>query len=279
MNSTTLRRVVLTALLALLVATAGCNGLGGDGGTASPTAGGGDDGTPATTGSDYDVAGEELDGENLTDSTTTAVMDGGSYTTESTLTATTTQQGQEQTTTSNRTLRVDMDAGTGLREQSRTQAAAGDSQTQSVVVYTAGNTSYRKFGSGTQAQYDRQEGPPQQFGDIRPVNVTSFNENYTQIVDGFTWERNGTTTDQGTTVTTYSLTGVADKEILGLGNATIEETSGALRVDGDGVLREVSVAYTATGNATTSVDLTTTVSDVGSTTVSEPDWTSQAKDS
>jgi hypothetical protein len=259
MERTRLKRLLLPAMVALLVATAGCSALpGGD----SEAAG-------------YDVAGSELDGQTITDTTTEAVEDAGSFTIETSSTVTTSQGGAEQTGLS--TIQVDLDDDRGIRNQTQSYSTENQTQEQISVVYTDGSTSYRKQTVQGETTYDQQEGPQQSFTGIRPVNTTAFTQNYTSIVDGFSWEQDGSGEVDGVAVTEYSLTGEPDKDVLNLPeNATVEDASGALYIDSDGVLRQADIAYTVTTErGTTSIDATTTLTDVGSTSVEEPGWLSE----
>ncbi len=266
MEKTRLRRLLLTAIVALLVATAGCSSL----------TGGNDGNGDGASGAGYDVSGADLDGQTLTDATSETVESAGSFTVETTSTLTSSQNGQEQASTSDSTLRVNLDDDRGIRNQTRTIDSGDGVQEQSTVVYTDGTTSYRQQTAQGETSYDQQDGEPQSFGGIQPVNTTAFAQNYTGIVDGFSWEQSGSSEVGDVAVTEYSLTGEPDKETLNLGeNATIEDSSGTLSVDSDGVVRQADIAYTVTTEqGTTSIDATTTLSNVGSTTIEEPGWLS-----
>jgi len=269
MERTRLRRLLLTATVALLVATAGCSGLVGDDGNGN---GDGD-----VDGAGYDVAGSDLDGQTITDTTSSAVEDAGSFTVETDSAFTATQGGEEQTSASSSSLRVDLENDRGIRNQTQSFSTGNETQEQVSVVYTDGDTSYRKQTTQGETTYDQQEGPAQSFGGIQPVNTTAFSQNYTSIVDGFSWEQDGSGEVDGVAVTEYSLTGEVDKDALNLGeNATVEDASGTLYIDGDGVLRQADIAYTVTTEeGTSSIDATTKLTDVGSTTVEEPAWLSE----
>lgn len=267
MEKTRLRRLLLTAAVALLVATAGCSSL----------TGGNDGNGDGASGTGYDVSGADLDGQTLTDATSDTIESAGSFTVETTTTFSSSQGGEERTSTSDSSLRVNLDDDRGIRNQTRTIDSGNGVQEQSTVVYTDGDTSYRKQTAQGETTYDQQDGEPQSFGGIQPVNTSAFAQNYTGIVDGFTWEQTGSSEVDGVAVTEYSLTGEPDKETLNLGeNATIENASGTLYVDGNGAVRQADIAYTVTtAQGTTSIDATTTLLDVGSTTVEEPGWLSE----
>ena len=270
MRTTRLKRLLLTATVAVLVATAGCSGLTGGDGTTDGT-------TDATNGSGYGVPGSELDGQTLTETTSDAIENAGSFTLETNSTLSATQSGQQRTSSSETSLRVNLDDDRGIRNRAQTIDGGSGSQAQSAVVYTDGNSSYRKQTAQGETTYDQQDGEPQSFGGIRPVNTDSFTQNYTGIIDGFSWEQTGSGEVGGVAVTEYSLTGSPDKETLGLGeNTTIEESSGTLSVDSEGVVRKANIAYTVTTEqGSTSIDATTRLSNVGSTSIDEPGWLSE----
>jgi hypothetical protein len=264
MEKNAMRRVGLAAVVALLVATAGCSGLGL----------GGD-----STGEGYGVNGEELDGATLAESTAEGVESAGSYTAEQSSTVAGSQQGTEFTTEATTTTRADFDAGQGLRESQQTQTSGDRSQQVTSTVYTDGNTSYRQRSVGGNVTYDTQEGAPDGLGGVRPVNITAFDQNYAPIIDGLAWEEDGTEQTDSTTVTAYAATGVENESQLGLGgDATVEEVNGSLLVDGNGLVRAVSFDYSIeTAESTTSLDATIALTDVGSTEVEEPEWLSEAQ--
>lgn len=272
MKRTRLKRLLLTATVALLVATAGCSGLTGD------SADGTSDGPTDASGPGYGVAGADLDGKTLTGATGDAVESEGSFTLETESTITQTTGDQTQTSASETSLRVNLAADRGIRNRADTVEGSAGTQNRTTVVYTAGNVSYRKQTAGGQPRYDQQTGTAQQFGGIRPVDTERFAQNYTGIIDGFAWEQTGQGEVGGVAVTEYSLTGDPDKETLGLSaNTTVEDAGGSLSVDSDGVVRQVDIAYTViTQGGSASIDATTTLSAVGSTSVEEPGWLSEA---
>ena len=290
---TAIKRIGLVVVVSLLVATAGCSGLtGGDGAGTADTeetttgpetetpAGDGtptpDEGQTQPPGNDNEngTAGADLDGATLAVVSAGAIEGSGSYTVETSRTLTVRQGGQVRKSTLDGTFRIDFEAGQGLREQ--TQSRNG--QERSVTVYTDGNGSYRKQEAGDEVSYDFQQSGSA--GDIDPVNVTGFTQNFTGIVDGFAWETAGTAEVDGATVTEYTLTGVADTGTLNLPtDATVDNATGTLLVDGDGVIREAAVSYDvhASDGSTTTLEATISFSDIGSTTVTEPDWLSEAQ--
>ncbi len=308
MHQLTLRRGLLVVAVALLVAVAGCSGpSGGATPTASETANGTENATttptpstdtptpaettpeqPTETETETESApdleangtGADLDGEELNDATRTAVEDAGSYTHQSLfLTASQTQRGQAVTRRTS-TTQVDLEAEQGLRVSELSVDSPQSTQNSSTTVYTEGNTSYQQRITSEGTNYSTQEGEPTGFGGINPVNTSGFSQNLTFVTDGLVWEENDTTTVDGDTVTEYTLAGLEDQDAFTEGTrATLTDISGTLYVDDDDVVRQVSLAYEAesrAGTSTTQIQLT--LSEIGSTTVEEPEWTSEAED-
>jgi len=253
MSQLHLRPIALSVAIALLVVTAGCSGFLGGGGNG------------------YDANGSELDGATLTNQTAAAVESSGSYTLNSTATITGERQGSTVTSATDETMRIDFESDRGIRSTERTLSSDSATQSVSVVVYTDGSTSYRRQNGSNGVTYDVQEGGYSGVGSTTPVNTTGFAQNYTGFVDEFGWERNGTETVDGVTVTSYAA--VQNGTSAGIGNA-----SGQLLVDSDGVIREITLSYTLTdAGSPTTIELSIVLSDVGSTTVEEPDWVAEAQ--
>ncbi len=263
MEQTASKRIGATAAMVLLVALAGCSGLGlgGDGG-----------------GDGYGVSGADLDGETLDEATTEAVESAGSYTVEQSSNVTISQASIEVTTTSEMTIQVDFESEQGLRERQQQRAGGGgESQASSSVVYTDGDTSYRKQTIAGNTSYDTREGEGSNIQGITAVNVTDFPQNYAPVIDGVAWEQNGTETRDGTTVTVYTATGVENRTAFGLPSSTTV-TNGELLVDGDGVVRELTLGTSDEQRGQT-LDVTVTLTETGSTTVEEPGWLDNATSS
>jgi len=110
-------------------------------------------------------------------------------------------------------------------------------------------------------------------GDIYPVNVTTFRQNFTFVTDRFVWEANGTTTVDGGNASRYSLVAVTES------NATVTNASGTLVVDDD-VVRSLAIRTTVSDGQTTNTFLTQfAYTDIGTTTVETPDWLPLARQS
>jgi hypothetical protein len=291
MDSTAVRRVVLTVAVALLVATAGCSGLGGgdgadgaDGTNGTDGASGTDGGAGGTDGGDggdggdasgYGVAGGELDGTTLDNSTTAAVESAGSYTLTTAFSTNGTIQNQTYSTVASVTTSVDLEAAQGLSRTESTTTQGSRTSENTLVIYATSEGSYNRVGTGDNATYRT---PDDRF--VRNINVTSFSEDYSNLIDAIAWEQVGTETFQGTGVTRYNVTSVANATALVGGSGSVNEASGSMLVDEEGVVRQISLSLRYEQQGSTTVqDVTVTLGDIGSTSVSEPGWVSEAQSS
>jgi hypothetical protein len=245
-------------MVALLIGLAGCN-TGGTGGAPEPM--------------------DDLDGAELNNATSAAVQDAGSYTstTDSEFVANGSEGETRSTATS--TTKVDFENERGIR--TATQSISGPTLEQSSerAVYTDGDTSYRRQNSSQGVTYDTQEGEPSGFGDIRPVNVTGFNQNFTFLTDAFEFEPNGTATIDGTETRRYDSTNLTDNSAFaGSGDATVQSASSTVYLGPDNAVRQITLEYALESDGQTSeTSVTLNITDLGSTTVEEPDWISEAR--
>lgn len=254
----TLRRSVLVVMVALLIGLAGCN-TGGTGGAPAPM--------------------DELDGAELNNATSAAVQDAGSYTstTDSEFVANSSEGETRSTATS--TTKVDLENERGLRTASQSISGPTLDQSSERAVFTDGDTSYRRQNSSQGVTYDNQEGEPSGFGDIRPVNVTGFNQNFTFLTDAFEFEPNGTATVDDTETRRYDSTNLTDNDAFtGAGNASVVTASSTVYLDSNNAVRQITLEYTLESDGQTSrTSVTLSITDLGSTTVEEPDWLAQAQ--
>ena len=264
MKETRLRSVALVLGLAALVAMAGCSSLSG--------LGGGGDGGAA--GNGYGVAAGDLDGETVDNASATVVESAGSYTLTTDVTSNSTRNDRAVQTAGTTTTRVDLDDERGIREQESTTTVGSQSRNTTVVVYTNETDTYGKQGTGEDATYGTaSSGLP-----IRPVTVSGFDQNFASIVDGIEWSDGTEATVDGVAVTRYEASGVANASALLGPGASAEDVSGSIAIDGDGLVREFSLTLSFSSNdVTTTTDVTVRITDVGSTTVEEPDWLAQAQ--
>lgn len=221
----------------------------------------------------------DIDGQQLSNATAQTIQDAGSYTRQTTTMARTNTSLSASQNQQNVTLRVDLASDRGIRSTNQSLTRGGTTQTASRSVYTDGNTSYRQTNFRGNTTYETQTGQPRTRGGIRPVNVTRFDSGFAPIVDAVSWDPNGTETVSGTETIKYTATNVTDPRTLtGRSNVTLSNVSGALWLDQNDVVRKFEISYTlgADGETrTTSTELS--ITNIGSTTVTEPGWVSQAR--
>lgn len=263
------RDLLLAVAVATLVAVAGCTGANGPS-TATPT----DNSTSMNDTQAEEIEPlQQLNGSYLNNATTAAVEDGGSYTRTTSYyyeLNTTLQQGSSWTNSSQR---VDFAADRGVRDTTTTVLGTPPSVTTS-TVYTDENASYSRVNNSQGVSYNMQSG-------LEAVNLTTYRQNYTFLTAAFEYEANGTATVGDTTTVRYTSTNLSDDSYLGGdGNVTVANSSSTLYVDADGAVRRMTAAYTLEADSGTSrTELTITLTDVGATTVTEPSWLDDARNS
>jgi len=145
--------------------------------------------------------------------------------------------------------------------------------------YTDGGRTYERrverTGDGVEVAY-REGAEPYGEDDPRPVNRTvayTLGEIARAVVDGSAWNRTGRGQFDGVAVTRYDAAG----ERFGVEGADAAEGSATLVVDEDGVVRYVAYRFAVdAGGERTAYVYEAAYAGVGSTTVSEPDWTDRA---
>lgn len=247
------------AVLALLVVTAGC--LGGSG-PAVPDGSDGPDTDAGDTGAGSDVT--------LVENRTAALQSAGSYT--STWSTTVSEDG----TVSSRSeyvTRVDYDArrfGFGS-----TVTSGGDAQT-SMTLFHADGTTYQRTGQGEDAYYTARNATfelPRTAGSSLAINdgddLESFAVAGTETFDGVQVMRY-VREDRPAWIQAQSQT---EDQV------TWKEFTYEVLVDSDGLVR--SVHWRAEGvdeaGGSHTVEFSYELTDIGSTSVEEPDWTSEAR--
>ena len=241
-------------LVALLVLTAGCSA----GGLLGSDDGNGDNGSGDI--EPYTESGDELTGEMLNQSHIDAIQAAGSYTLEANVSL----SGEDSSLVQDARGRIDLD-----NDKQYVVQFASIFGNQTTYRYTANGTTYeRVVPEDGETQYRTNED-----GTITEPSVNTDN------IDAFEWEQQGTETHEGVGVTRYEATGVANYTALPTspeeGNVT--DVSATLLVSEDGVMHEYVVEYTQeNGDSSQSVSLRYAATDVGSTTVEEPDWTDEA---
>ena len=296
-----IRRGALVVAVVLLVALAGCSGPSSSPTPTPPDAatatdGFGPDGPPSPTPGEAsptsepdnvdrsvetNVSGADLDGPAVNSATIAAAETAGSYTLRSsTDTVVTSQQRGRVVQRVNTTTRVDLAAERGLRRSNRTVVNPQTSRNPSAAVYTANDTSYRRIDGSRGVTYASQTGAASGPGGIVPVNVSGLSQNNTFLFDGLVWEANGTTTVDGVTATQYTLAGIENASSFSEGSpATVTDIDGTLAITDD-VLRRANLTVTSrTATSTSTLRLEFALTELGSTTVPEPDWLAQASES
>jgi hypothetical protein len=249
---------ISTVFVVLTVLLAGCAGVTDSSSGPTATADG-------TTGSD-DLSLDEAD-ERL--------RAAGSFTTQWSYTV---READGTTTQFNNTYEVDLDAN---RSREVFSTSGPDARTD-YEVFVADGTSYTRYGSGDDAFYQTSDQPSPVF-DSATGRAAGF---YNSLEADATFE--GTESYDGVTVSRYEY---ADPEAWaaynqGLASASFDtdeevsvtEFSISVLVDGNDVARLTT--WTVTGETesgdTVSIEWAYSITDIGSTTVEEPDWLDEA---
>jgi hypothetical protein len=263
------RSSFVLVLVVVVVTTAGCSSLSG--GTTTPN--------NNETSSGYGVSGENLNGSAIQQSMEQRVEDAGSYTLTATSTLTSTRGNQTVTGDNEFTLRVDLGSEQGLLNAQTAPLRETGPINKTRAVFTDGNTSYQRLVRNGTVSYDRQTGPANGPDDFTPIGVDEFDHQYEPLVDAFEWEANGTTQIDGVIVTTYTATGVQNKTDLNIQQSTaVSDPRASMAIDSNGIVRTYSASYSfGEGSDMTSIEVTQRIANIGTTTVSEPDWLSNAR--
>lgn len=268
------RRLGTAVLVALIVITAGCLGIpGGDAPASEPSEaddGGTDEGVVGNGGGAGDTDGGTADGAVVANRTA-ALAAAGSYT--STWRMTVTEDG---TVTGETAYVTAIDTTTERSHFRATQTSDGVS-TDGWELYYADGVSYSRYGAGEDETYGVTEGV---FTGTALFDGTRYVTDSDDL-DGF--DRAGTETFDGVTVTRYTLTErpawVAAGQMTE-GEIQWTEFTFEVLVDGDGVVRQET--WTSTGideqDVTHTVEFYSAVTGVGTTTVEEPDWVGTARE-
>jgi len=183
--------------------------------------------------------------------------------------------------TSNTTSQLDLDTDRGYRNGT---SALGQFRTVR-STYTDGDVTYHRTNNSIQTQYQRATAP-YEGGSVQPVNFTTVVGQAANATSNVSYAESGTTTFDGVEVTRYEASGDALARELGGGstdllqNASVESASSTVLVDGDGVVRLMNfeVVFVGEDDSRATLRIEQRVTEVGSTTVSEPDWLDEAKE-
>lgn len=268
-------------LVVLLVVLAGCVGGGGsdlpaagdggsgDGGSGDGSSGDGDSGDSGSSDGDAGDAGSG-DGLDVVDSEA-ALREAGSFTTSWTFSMVD-ADGNE--TTMSNSFAVDLAANRTIEVLSMT----GESGL-SYERFTADGQSYTRYGDGEQTFYQVM---PVEDDPVESALARGATVSYDDLDDA---RRVGTETFDGVTVDRYEYTDRTLWRQYGPGtfgteeNVTVQEFTVVTLVDGDGLAR--STGWTVVGETdageTVTAEWRFDLTDLGSTTVADPDWLAEAE--
>jgi|GEM_PF-907920 len=274
------RTHVSLALVVLLTLTAGCSGIfgGADGGTgaspSTPTDGNG----PAPGTSGFDAAAVETGHfETLSNESFTASLS---------FRLSTVRDGENRSVFVNRTVAVDRSNDRALAAGALVRPSGASLET---TTYTAdGSTAERRvLSTQNRTATDYRSATPPYDGAVRPVNASSVLDRslVQSLGTDVNWTFAGTETVDGDRVSRFEATGsnvtgfAADEAVPAnvTESESVDSVSAAVLVDERGVVRSLrySLSTERDGRPIT-VTLTLSVSEVGETTVGEPDWLSKA---
>ncbi|EMA23575.1 DUF7537 family lipoprotein [Haloarcula argentinensis] len=269
------------ALVMLLTASAGCSGLFGSGtGTGTPdTPTSADANGPAPGSSGFDAAAIERGHfETLSNS---------SFTTSLSFQLSTARDGENRSVFINRTVAIDRDSDRSLSTGELVQAS-GD--TLVTTTYTADETTAerRVLVRGDEEMTDYRSASPPYDGPVQPVNESSVIDRslLQSLGSDINWTYAGTETVDGDSVSRFEATGsnvtgfTADDAVATnvSANETTDSASATVLVDEDGVVRSFQYRVTTERDGQpVTVTLSLSVSQVDDTTVTEPDWLSEAE--
>jgi hypothetical protein len=269
-------RTVLTVFVALLVLLAGCGGAAvsedGDGGAAGSSDGTGGDGGDGSAG---DAGSSGSDGDSpdqsfaVTDSEQ-ALRDAGSFTARLYFEMT---DSNGTTSSIERTYSVDLDA----ERSAESFSIVGDAEAVEFETFYADGTAYTKLGDGEQAFYQ-----------VRPDDTDLVENALSQGMTGYDEfddaRHDGTESFDGTTVDRFVYSDPTVWRQYGTttfgteANVTVTDFTVVVLVDRDGIAR--STEWTLTGETEDGQPVSAawryTVTDLGSTSVEDPDWLDDA---
>lgn len=247
-----------------LVLLAGCSGLPGVGG------GGG---------AAYTAADEPLNTSALQGDHTENLREAGSFTV--TLNGTSTVGND--TSTQQTVVRADLEANRTYQSSQVDQRLAGQSSGVASELYVEDGTGYARFVLGTgnqsQAQYQTVDLSQLPAGSSAPSEQFLTLDQYFAITEGANWTQEGTESFRGTTVTRYTIEDDYNGSALtGGSGANVTDFGATLLVTADGTVRSFGFDATVEQQGrTVNVSNTLVVTDVGSTTVEEPEWLDEAR--
>ncbi|WP_332899149.1 DUF7537 family lipoprotein [Haladaptatus sp. CMSO5] len=279
------RSVFATVLMGLVVVLAGCSGGVTD--NTTTTAGAGNDVTTTTQttalGEPYTASGDELDATTLAAAHEAALKNAGSFTNQLNISVDTTNGSLDL----NATTRANLNDGTA----SQTNLLAFEEFRFESTVYTAGSSSYeRTYFQSNDSEYTEYRQGSEPYSNIEEAEPVDVNDAMqidivTDTVDGADWTQVGVEQFDGVSVTRYEAKGVESfkdlrEDIDPASNQTITNAEAVLLVDENGIARFIEIRFEVEDDDVSgTIYLISKVTDVGSTTVAEPDWLDRAKQS
>lgn len=290
------RRVALLAAVAVLLSLSGCSVLLGDGAaptptpeptvegqqtverTQEPTATPTETATPTATATATPTAGpqyETFDASSLNADHVAALEAAGSFSTESSLAI----RNESSTRYINGSYAIERGGPAANVANITYITDGGADDLPTVTRYTEGDTTYERqverTDSGTETRY-RKASAPYSDSDPQPVNETvgyTLGRIARDVIDNSEWNRTGSGQIEGEDVTRYDTSG----DRFGVSLAANAEGAATLVVDENGVVRYVAYRFVAqTGSERAEYVYEAAYTDVGSTTVEEPEWTDEA---
>lgn len=269
------RRTVAAVCCIAIVTLSGCSfGFGGGGGGGNSAA--------------YTQSADELNSETLQADHARA-LGNESFTLKEALLVDT----ENQSATLNRTVSIDGD------RRLSASVISSDEGALETERYTTDSATYQRFSIRTSNQsettYQRATPPYDSAGSfVRPVNATAARKHQFVglLVTTVNWTQTGTVERDGETLTRYVATGdenvtdfqdevdisPTDAANLSALDTDLSDLRLVLYLTGDGLVREFRMDVSGTANdQETDVTFLLQTSDIGTTTVSPPDWFEEAK--
>jgi hypothetical protein len=256
----------LTVLVCLLTLLAGCSGVPGLGG------GGG--------GGETYGDGETLNASALAEDHAENLREAGSFTVVVDGSASVGDAGPD--TDQAQRVAVDLEGNSSLVTTSVVQRQGNQSASDNRTVYVTEDAAFFRIGSGEDVRYQQLNlsgagALGQTFGGEQYLDVSGS----VPTLAATEWTRNGTVERDGETLTRFSAgSGEAlNRSALGLTpSVNLTEYDATLLVTGEGTIRELTFTLGAEAQGETLTQaLELRYTEVGSTTVDEPDWLDEAR--
>jgi hypothetical protein len=270
--------VIVGAVLGIGFVVAGGNSGVGTAGDNSETGTAGDNSEIGTAG---DTPAPEpksnLSYSQLYNATTQTIEDAGSYTSNMSRVQTGETGNSTTLVQTNTTRRVDFTADKGILITDESVETPQFSQNITISAYTDENGSYSRQMVSDIPSYRTSTGSDR--AGFRTVNISRAELNPLTVINAFEWEpTNGTEEVNGVSTLRYTSTNVTNPILVaGAPREDIANTQASVWLDGTDTVQKLTYSYTVqTDRQNETVESTFVLSDVGSTSVSEPGWVSEA---